>query len=109
MFYKSVVESVLYFGIAIWGGNTTDVDKRKIGRVRRAAGRITKTTPTPLYEAYKTRAQTLCHKIMADPTHPLASEFKYLPSGRRLRQPAARTKRFRRSFIPDVIAMLRDS
>ena len=105
-FYESVIEGVLYQSVAIWGGNTTSDDDRKINRVRRCAGRVMKRTTKPRFDMYKARAVSLGHKIMSDPSHPLSSTFTKLPSGRRLRQPRARTNRFRKSFVPDCIAML---
>jgi len=106
IFYKSVIESVMFFGVSVWGGNTTDDDNKKISRVRRWAGRITKSKPATRFEIYKARSLSLARKIMADRTHPLSTEFNMLPSGRRLRQPPSKTCRFRNSFIPNVTPML---
>ena len=105
-FYESVIENVLYFSVVVWGGSATNEDKKKISRVRRCAGRITKGNPAPLYDIYKSRALSLVKKVMSDPSHPLSTAFTKLPSGRRLRQPRARTSRYRNSFVPNVTALL---
>jgi len=105
-FYESVIEGVLFQSVAVWGGNTTTEDNKKINRVRRCAGRVMKRTTKPRFDMYKARSMSLAHKIMSDSSHPLSSSFTKLPSGRRYRQPKARTSRFRKTFVPDCVALL---
>jgi len=39
-------------------------------------------------------------------SHPLYSEFQFLPSGSRLRFPSVRSNRYKHSFIPTWISLL---
>lgn len=106
LFYSSVVETVLTFGITVWGGSLAQHDKKTIKRVRKRACRIVG-APLQQWDAtYRAKTTSLAHKIRSDPRHPLHKEFQDLPSGRRLRQPLARTKRYKNSFVPRVISLL---
>ena len=107
VFYESVIENVLFFSVVVWGGNATNQDKCMINRVRKRASRIINSPTSTLFEIYKPRATALANKIMSDTSHPLAPAFQKLPSGRRLKQPMARTKRFMNSFVPNITAILR--
>ena len=40
LFYRSTIESVLLFGISVWGGNVTKKDRRRLNRARKCACRI---------------------------------------------------------------------
>ena len=40
LFYHSVVESVATFGIAVWGGNVTKKDRKRLDRVKKVGSRI---------------------------------------------------------------------
>ena len=48
----------------------------------------------------------LAEKIFTDSTHPLFSEFKLLPSGRRFQIPQFRTNRATKSFVPNSIRLI---
>ena len=106
VFYKSVIESVLFFSVSVWGGNITAQEKRMISRVRKNGGRITKAKCSALFDVYKSHALSLACKVIEDSSHPLAPAFTKLPSGRRFRQPKSRTSRYRNSFVPNVTAMM---
>ena len=106
LFYSSTIESVMTFGISVWGGSIAKREKRAINRVRRCASRIVGESLEHWDKLYHSRATQLASKIMADDSHPLHSCFIKLPSGKRLRQPMARTKRYRDSFVPNAVAIL---
>jgi len=106
LFYCSTVESVLYFGISVWGGSLRKREKKSLNRVRRCASRIIGESLDHWEVIYSRRASVLARKIMADTTHPLNTCFAALPSGRRLRQATCRTNRLRDSFVPNVISVL---
>ena len=42
---------------------------------------------------------------MADVSHPLHDQFKWLPSGKRLNMPALRTSRYREGAVPSAIRL----
>lgn len=105
-FYRSTIESVLLFGISVWGGNVTKKDRRRLNRARKCACKIIGTS-LPSWEAeYRKRVKQLGEKITADSTHPLHCQFETLPSGRRIRQIKARTGRLSKSFVPQAITIL---
>jgi hypothetical protein len=106
LFYRSTIESVLLFGIAVWGGNVSKKDRKKLNRVRKCACRIIGCS-LPKWEAeYGNKVKQLGEKIRNDTSHPLNRMFITLPSGRRLRHVKARTGRLSKSFIPQAISML---
>jgi len=106
LFYHSVIESVLVFGVVVWGGALTDQDKKCIKRVRKCAQRITGVSLPGWEPVYKDRVRQMARKVLGDHDHPLHQYLEYLPSGRRLRQPPARTQRFRDTLIPNGVAMI---
>jgi len=107
LFYTTIIESVMTFGIAIWGGNLGSEEKRMLNRVQRYGRRICGGQVTSWSILYTEKAKQLARKTIKDSLHPLNQYFKYLPSGRRLSQlKNIRTKRFRRSFVPNAISLL---
>ena len=105
-FYHSIIESVVVFGIIVWGGAITFHDKNAINRIKRCAERIIGTRLPSWEEQYLNRVSQSLSKIMGDDKHPLHQYIEYLPSGKRLRQLHARTARFSKSFIPRAISLM---
>ena len=58
---------------------------------------------------YKEVLRKKAVKIVNDPSHPLCSEFKLLPSGRRYQVPKANRNIFKNSFIPNAIRAMNDN
>ena len=79
------------------------MDKRKLQRVRKCAERILGMEMPRWEDVYTSRVAGLTHAIMADSSHPLHNAFELLPSGWRLRQQKARTKRCMSSFVRTAI------
>ena len=104
MFYGSVIESVMVFGVAVWGGALTCQDKRTIKRVKVCAERIMGTKVSGWETIYNSRLQMMTSRILKDNKHPLYGYLQYLPSGKRLRQDRIRTKRYGTSFVPKAIS-----
>ena len=105
MFYRSVIESVVVFGVAVWGGKVSTQDKKVIKRIRTYAERILGSKVPSWESIYTSRVKQITLKILKDDLHPLHKHFEYLPSGRRLRQPLTHTNRYRSSFVPNAIAL----
>lgn len=105
LFYTSIIESVMLFGVAVWGGNLPKAAIKMLERVQRYGRRICGVPVTSWHKVYEEKAKQLAQKIMDDSMHPLNKYFSYLPSGRRLRQLRTRTQRYRRSFLPNSIAL----
>ena len=84
MFYKSVVESVLNFGLLNWYRGSSSAARGKVKRIVTPARRLGCTSPR-LEELYHDLMKKKFKHIQSDPSHPLSSNFEELPSERRLR------------------------
>ena len=105
-FYSSAVESVLTGCISVWYGNCTAQDQANLQRVVRSAERSIRASLPTMHDIYHKRVESRARNIMRDDTHPNASLFTLLPSGRRLRSLNSRTERLRRSFYPQAVRHL---
>uniref|UniRef100_A0A3P8P689 Protein kinase domain-containing protein n=1 Tax=Astatotilapia calliptera TaxID=8154 RepID=A0A3P8P689_ASTCA len=84
-FYRGTIESILSSCITVWFGACNASCHRTLQRIVRAAERIIGVSLPSLQDIYSTRLTKKALCIAADPTHPMQSFFKLLPSGRRLR------------------------
>ena len=100
LFYASVIESVAIFAIIVWFKGATASDVKQLDRLQRTAERIIGSQVDSCDDVYNTRVLKKAKAIMSDASHPLNMCFELLPSGRRLRTVACRTKRHAESFIP---------
>ena len=57
----------------------------------------------------KTRALNKARLVLSDPSHPLAPEFKLLPSRCKFNVPRCRTDRLKKSWVPVAIGLLNNS
>ena len=105
MFYKSVVESVIIFGLLNWYGGSSSEARGKVKRIITSARRLGCTAPS-LEDLHLNLMEKKCKHILSDPSHPLRSNFEELPSECRLRTIYCRTERFRRSFVPAAVRLL---
>ena len=105
MFYSCFIESVLTFSFICWFGSLT-VDRCRLSNIVRMCGRIAGVSLQELAVLYRARATRKAHTILSDPTHPLASQYRLLPSGRRYMVPRQRTNRLRNSFVPISIGLI---
>ena len=109
LFYTSVVESVVVFGIVVWYKALSSNDLKKMERVRKTAQRIIG-LPVDGYETlYKHRLFSKVETILKDCSHPLHDHYKLLPSGKRLRSVACKTKRHLTSFVPCSVSLCNDN
>ena len=100
LFYASVIESVAIFAMIVWFKGTSFNDKRYLNRVRKTAERIIGSRVDTFENLYSSRVLKKAQAIMADTSHPLHDLYEPLPSGRRIRTVACKTKRHADSFIP---------
>ena len=105
-FYRSIIESVITFGINCWGGNITSTDKQTINKVIKRSERIIGEDLERLDDIYERISTKKANQILKDITHPLKKE--YIISGRsgRFLTIQTRTERRRSSFIPSTARML---
>ena len=107
-FYRSIIESILRYGITVWFGNLSVQSKSQLSRLMRSAMKITdSTSPTiSLQEIFEQTLRRQSVKIIYDTKHVLHNEFQLLPSGRRYRTPPCRLNRCKYSFVPLSIKQL---
>lgn len=104
MFYKSIVESILYFGMTPFYGSLTvkNKNKQKQTKVVKLARKLGANV-TALDDLYSKNALKI--KKMSDITPPLNNKYVFLRSGKRLVLPTQKTSRFKNSFVPVSIKL----
>ena len=105
MFYSSIIESIICFGISCWVGSITLEDNNRINRIIRKASKMIK-CDLPLFNCLWKNA---CHEkfsiIPNNPSHPLKN--KSSSSGYFL-QPSALTEQYKNSFVPSSDSIHRE-
>ena len=81
-FYSSAVENFLTGCISVWYGSCTAQDQANLQRVVRSAERTIRTSLPTMHDIYHKRMELRARNIMRDDSHPNASLFTLLPSGR---------------------------
>ena len=104
LFYKTFIQSILTFNFLCWFGNLSVQNKAKLNKIVNTARKIIGShSVTPIGLFYEQQIVKKVRKIVGDSSHILYYDYKFLPSGRRLRMPITRTNRFRHSFVPASI------
>ena len=109
MFYRAFIESILSFSLMAWFGNLTLKSRNSLSQIVKWSSRLIGEPQLNLETLYLRQLKRLSSSILDHDSHPLHSEFKLLPSGRRLLVPRSRTKRYKNSFIPAAIAQINTS
>ncbi len=102
-FYHCSIESVLTYCITVWHARSSEVDKRGLQMIIKAAERITGSPLPSLKDLYNSQVLNNVKNILKDSTHPSFHLFQLLPSGRRYRCFKSRTRRYKDSFFPRAI------
>ena len=108
LFYRSTIESILTFSIAVWYGTSTQQQRKKLDRVVRTASRIVGTELTPIDDIFRKRAVSRARLVIKDGSHPANHLFTLLPSKKRYRSMRTRTVRYHDSLFPTTIRLLND-
>ena len=106
LFYKSYIESVLTFTMLCWYGILGVKAETALVKIVNTSSKILgvqQSHPTDLYNRQVVRK---ARSILMVTSHPLYSEFQFLPSGSRLRFPFVRSNRYKHSFIHTSISLL---
>ena len=109
MFHTAFIESVLTFCIVCWFGNATESQKKTIRKTIATASKLLGNTLPSIEHIYKDRLVKKADNIVCDYTHPLASHFKLLLSGRRFCLPLMTKNRSKFSFLPQAMKALNQS
>ena len=105
MFYKSVVEFVLNFGLLNWYGGSSSAASGKVKRIVTSAKRLGCNAPS-LEELYHNLMEKKCKHNQSDPSQTLSSTFEELPSESRPRTIYCQTEGFRKSYVPSAVRHL---
>lgn len=105
LFYKSVIESILTFGIITYSGNATKNDLNKLTRIVKRCMKITGGHCMSVEDLFDKLCKAKLTLILRDDTHPLHRHYQKLRSGVRLQSIRCRTSRFSRSFVPTSIRL----
>ena len=105
LFYSSVIESLITFGIGCWYGCCTKSSKDKIDKIINTCTKLGLSNSS-LHKLFETNSLKQCNKIILDNNHPLNTMYVKLPSGRRWRCEATRTSRYANTFVPQTIKLL---
>ena len=106
MFYSCFIESVLTFAFICWFGSINLKNRNRLQGIVRVCSKIVGAPLKDISLLYKTRALNKARLVLTDPSHPLAPEFKLLPSRRRFHVPRCRTNRFKNTWVPVAIGLL---
>ena len=106
MFYSCFIESVLTFAFICWFESINLKNRNRLQGIVNVFSKIAGTPLTDISLLHKTKSLRKAKQILPDPSLPLASEFKLLPSGHRFCMPRCRTGRFKKSWVPAAIGLL---
>ena len=106
-FYRSVVESVLTYSIAVRYGSATEAEKKRLQRVANTASKIIgEQFVSSVQQIYTARLRTRAQAIAGDASHPGNKYFELLPSGRRYGSVGTRSTRAFKGFFPCAVREL---
>ena len=84
MFYNSVLSSVLTYAISCWFSSCTTKEKKSLDKFRKKVCKLVNKdyhdSIFNVYDVHVKQCLALLDRILKDPTHPLHSHFKFLPS-----------------------------
>ena len=107
-FYRAVVESVLTLSIAVWYGNTTVDDRRRLNRVVNTASAIIGCKLPALDKLYASRVLKKSRSIINDDFHPANDLFELMRTGKRYRTIRANSNRTLNSFYPSAVRLVNE-
>ncbi len=106
LFYQSLLQSILSFGLICVYGNMHVQEHKKLQRIIKMASRVIGVDQTSAEDLYNELILRKMDQILTDTTHPLHPKF--LRSTRlndRLLQRPIRTVRYQKSFVPTAIRL----
>ena len=106
-FYTSMIESVISYGISCWGAAIKLGDRKRINNIIKKAGRIVKCELDDVETIHSKACLRKQKSILSNTKHPLNTEFVRSSRSNKLLQPASRTERYKNSFVPASVRLLR--
>ena len=108
LFYRSVIESLLFFCITVWGGNCSQNCRNKISRIIRRADRLTGLENLQIENIFNSSCLKMIVKINSDNNHPLSARLTHSNFSSRILAVKTKTERHRNSFIPASIRIFNE-
>ncbi len=105
-YYRSVIESVITYCIAVWYSGCTSENKKSLQWIIKTAEKITGYQLPGLDDIYRARCIRKAKTFIRDPSHPGHNIFTFLPSGKRYRTLYAHTTRLKSSFYHIAVDLL---
>jgi hypothetical protein len=105
-FYQSFIESLLTFSFVCWFNNLSVKDRNSLVSIVNISSKIIGERQRDLGSFCDRQIIRKAASIMSIPDHVLAKEFSLLPSNRRYAQPASKTNRRSKSFVPSAVRLL---
>jgi len=102
LFYKSYIESVLTFSMLCWYGSLGVKAKTALVKIVNTSRKVLGVQQSHPTDLYNQQVVGKARFILMVTSHPLHSEFQFLPSGFLL----VRSNRYKHSFIPTSISLL---
>ena len=111
MFYQSVVASVLFLAVVCWGSSIGASDTNRLNKLIRKAGSVIGCKQDTVEAVVERRTLNKLLSIMDNPDHPLHLTLDRQRSSfsNRLLQLHCRRDRYRKSFVPQAIALFNNS
>ena len=109
LFYKTILQSILSFGLICVFGNMRNQDQCKLQRMIKMASRVIGCDQMSAAQLCKDLILSKAERILNDPTHPLHNRFRLSCRGKgRILQRKIRTTRFSKSFVPAAVRLLNE-
>ena len=99
LFYKSLIESIMYFCITVWGGNCGEVNRSGFQRIIKKANKTTNEIDS-FQQLYSKACSRKFESLINDPSHPLNSKITISNHSGRILSLRCKTQRYLNSFLP---------
>ena len=75
IFYHEILESVLFYAVACWGGSLTVEDRNRLNKLIRKAGSIIGSCQSSVEEILEKRVMRKMRSVLSRDDHPLHNMF----------------------------------
>lgn len=84
-------------------------NKTRLNNLVKVAGKISGRSQVQLVDFYNRQVLRKATSVLLCSDHPLFNDFQLLPSGRRYKMTAVKTKRHKLSFVPSAIILINNT
>ena len=104
--YHSLILSIITFSFTVWYGSCGVKEKSQIQSLINKSSKIINSEVETATSLYQSAVKRKAKQVIKQPSHPLKSQFKLLPSGKRYVEIKARTNKYKFTFLPSAIKSL---